>query len=225
MSKLSWAWMLSCIALLALFAATATAVLASEAPFRDLREQVLTAARPAFRGWIEGLPAERLADFGFRSPAEARQATLLRPIPSYAPDRSRGVTRKRVETALESPPDAWLVPVATGGEVVCLITVETRPGRSPEVIELGKAWAARRLEAGLRSLRETGGLPWDDLRFVVFVNPNVDLLLVRRPGGKGWRWLNLLGSTASEAHSLESRQIDELLQRIQDTPPQEIPFP
>lgn len=218
MSKASWAWMLSSVALLSLFAASA--VLASEAPFRDLRERVLAAAQPAFRGWIEGLPAERLADFGFRSSAEARQATLLRPIPSYAPDRFKGVTRERVEAALESPPDAWLVPVAAGGEVVCLVTVETRPGRPPEAIEFGKTWAAQRLGAGLQAAR---GM--DDLRFLVFVNPNVDLLLVRRPDGHGWRWLNLLGANVGAAHPLESRQIDELLKKIQDTPLQEIHFP
>lgn len=194
-------------------------------PLRDIRKRVLAAARPAFRRWLGSLPPERLTDFGFRTPGEADRATLLPPIPSYAPERSRGLSRERIEATLESPPDSWLVPVSTGGEVVCLITVETAAGRPPEVVEFGKTWAARRLAAGLHSLGEVGDRQPGDLRFVAFVDPNVDLLLARRADGRGWRWLNLLGPTVAEALPLDLRQIDELLRRIQNTQPRDVPFP
>lgn len=191
-------------------------------PLQALRDRALAVARPAFSAWIGSLAPERMPAFGFPSPEEARRADLLPAIPLYRPRRSPdALTRREIEALLDSPPDTWLVPVEVGEHIVALVTVDVGPGRPPEAIEFGKPWAASRLDAGVRLLKERGAPRWEDLRFLGFHSPNVDLLLLR--SGRNWEWLELGGTTAGEALRMSPARIEELLAKIRDQPVQEVP--
>jgi hypothetical protein len=187
-----------------------------------LRSRVLAVARPAFRAWIDSLPPERFSSFGLPSPEEARRAELLSPLPLYRPNRSPGeLTRRKIEALLDTPPIVWLVPVEAGGHVVALVTVEAGLEAPPEAIELGKPWAASRLDAGVQLLQKLDALRWTDLRFLAFNSPSRDLLLSR--SGKGWTWLELAGPAPGEARVLAPTQVEALLATLRDTSPQKVP--
>jgi hypothetical protein len=216
-------WFVIGLAVIAgLFAGRAAAAPAE--PWGGVRERVLAAARPAYHRWLDSLAPERAPAFGFRSLAEARGASLLPPIPFYVPDRRGGaLTRARIEALVESPSSTWLVPVAVEGRVVALVTLETRAGREPEVTEFGKAWAANRLEAGLERLEKQGKRRGEELRFVAFFSPTMDVLLARRRGDRRWSWLELSGTTSGKAEVLDAAAIETRLARIRETDLQEGP--
>ena len=186
--------------------------------WRGVRERVLAAARPAYLQWLGDLAPDRAPAFGFRSMEEARRAELLLPIPFYIPDRARdALTRERIEVLVERPASTWLVPVAVDGRVVALVTMQAQAHQEPQAIEFGKAWAANRLEAGLRRLEEDGRRRGAEFRFIAFFSPNMDVLLVRPQGDRGWMWLELSGTTAGRADVLDPAQIETHLARMRDS--------
>jgi hypothetical protein len=189
----------------------------SSDPWRSVRERVVAAARPAYLRWLGSLAPDRAREFGFRSLDEARQAEILLPIPYYVPDRSGdALTRGQIETLVESPSSTWLVPVAVEGRVVALVTMGTQASQEPEAIEFGKPWAANRLEAGFRRLEKDGRRRGADVRFIAFFSPNMDVLLVRPKGDRGWLWLELSGTAAGNAEVLDAAEIETRLARIRD---------
>lgn len=177
----------------------------------SLREAVSAAAQAALLPWIESIPPDQLERFGFRSAEEAARASLLAPLPSYSPPRfDAEFSRSWIESKLDEPALSWLVPVAVEERIVGLIVVDTPPGDAPEVVELGKSFAANRLRTGIR---QSAGVAWRDLRFLSFAGPNTDLLLSRQASGS-WRWLNLEGTYEGTATELEDRRITELVESL-----------
>lgn len=180
-------------------------------PTRDVISGV---AESAFRAWIEAVPPQGLASFGFRSEEERDRARTLPPIPFVTPRRDS--SREQVESELHARPVTWMVPVAVDRRVACLVMVEDPEGEAPRAVELGKTFAANRLDAALRWLGWPPEERWRDLRFLSFVSPNLDLLLIEEPGGS-WRWLNLHGTVEPEAVEIEDEEIADLLEIVRRT--------
>ena len=179
------------------------------------RHRVEATAGPAFASWISEQPDESLKGFGFLSRAEAKLARVLTPLPYVTPRRAR-LTRKQIEGGLDQPPATWIVPVSVNSRVVCLVTVEDANGKT-RAVEYGKAWAANRLDAGIRALGSPPPERWSELRFVSFASPNVDLLLFRNTDSR-WSWWRLEGTESATTTRFTPHDIDMLLENIRRTP-------
>jgi hypothetical protein len=47
-------------------------------------------------------------------------------------------------------PVAWRIPVAAGSRIVNIVSVDTPSGEEPQVVEFGKPWMAKSLDAAIR---------------------------------------------------------------------------
>ena len=187
-------------------------------PDEAIRSNIVAAAKPAFESWVRDIPDDRFGDFGLQSREASAKARLLSPIPLHTPSRrSEDLNREKVEAVLSDLPALWLVPVELGGRVVCLVVMDTSDGGAPAPVEFGKSFAAARLDAGLRALGTSGSTRAEDLRFLSFVGPPMDLLLHRQPNGK-WRWINLLGIGAPRAEVLDRDGVSAVLDELKKTP-------
>lgn len=176
-----------------------------------LREAVHDVASAALGPWIESIPTQDLERYGFRSAEEAARASLLEPLPMYSPSRRYSdFGRSWIESVLDEPATSWLVPVSVNRGIVCLIVVDAPRGGPLEAVEFGKSFSANRLSAGLRLLGGAESVAWGELRFLSFVGPNVDLLLLREAPGT-WRWLRLEGTYEATAAELAEPGVSELL--------------
>ena len=179
-------------------------------------EAIRNVAEPAFRAWISSVPERQIGAYGFSSLEESQRARLLTPIQFVTPQReARLVNRAEIESRLDEMATTWMVPVAVGDRIACLIIVETADDAEPEVVEQGKTYTARRLDAGIRLLRRDAPETPQDLRYLSFASPNVDLLLRRRSGE--WEWLDLTGTTEAVARRLDKDEVLNLLRRIRET--------
>ena len=189
----------------------------SKEPMLEARRAAESVAARGFRSWIESIPDESLAGFGFASRAEAASAEVLVPIPYLMPPRDRGpLNRRSIENDLDRAPVMWLVPVRVGQRIVALVTVESPPGEKPRAIEYGKPWAASRLDAGIRAAGSPLPALWTGFRFVAFASPRVDLL-VFRGADRTWNWWRLTGTEPGSASRLSPADLSSLLAEIAAT--------
>jgi len=184
---------------------------------------VTAAAQAALGPWIESIPTDQLERYGFGSAEEAARASLLEPLPSYSPSRfADDFSRSWIESQLDEPALSWLVPVAVDRKIVCMIVVDTPVGGQPQAVEFGKSFAANRLSAGLRLLGGADHVAWRELRFLSYLGPNVDLLLLREASGT-WRWLNLEGTFEGSATEIGELGISELIEMLRLPPEDQAP--
>jgi hypothetical protein len=179
----------------------------------SIRDSVLAVAEPALRSWLHSMSPERLEMYGWTND-RLPHAKLLVPIPYYMPSRSEGdLERNRIEETLDELPLMWLVPVTDGTRIVSLIVVDTLENKPPKAVEFGKSFAANRLDAGIRALKELSTEQWRNLRVLRFFNPNIDLLIFRNRDGV-WRWFNLTGTYKGKAIELDADSITGILNKL-----------
>ena len=186
-------------------------------PFKQLREEVANIAASALPVYLAKIPKERISDFGFQSPEELPKAILLPPISLSVPVRKAALlNRIHVEKSLAERPITWIIPISVGERIACLIHIDSIDGKKPEAVMFGDNYRAKRLESGLRLFGWPNFSRWQDLRFLSFYEPTVDLLLVQEGSGQ-WSWLNLKGTLNANPIPLDANGIDELIGIIKNT--------
>lgn len=182
-----------------------------------LREEVADVAASALPVYLAKISKERISEFGFQSPEELPKAILLPPIPLFMPVRKVDLlNRGYVEKSLGERPITWIIPISVGGRIACLIHIDSINGKKPEAVMFGDNYRAKRLESGLRLFGWPHFSRWQDLRFLSFYEPTVDLLLVQE-GSDQWRWLNLKGTLNATPIPLDANGVGELLGIIKNT--------
>jgi hypothetical protein len=73
------------VAVIAMFTASGGELKSFIEAMLQLRTSAGAAAGPAFHAWIESVPDDALATFGFSPPQEAKSATLVPGIPYFTP--------------------------------------------------------------------------------------------------------------------------------------------
>lgn len=198
-------------------------LLAAQAAERRHMEQsnspneVLNIAKPAFHQWLSGLPDDRITDFGFRNPGEAGNAQLMMPVPAFFPIRKpESLERSWIEDATSVAPHKWIVPVAVGERIVCLVVIDRKEKGELVASEFGKTYAANRLDAGYRLLGWPSKSIPADMRFISFFDPVYELLLAKA-ADEGWVWINLTGTTSASAQIMNSADIQKVLGTLHET--------
>jgi len=150
--------------------------------------EVQRAAEAGLPDFLAALPLHSLADYGFRSPAEAKQASLDHPyhIHTLPPSALTGaISREALSPRLRTT-DMWLFPVMVEGEPrVTLLVDLTSDGY--RAVQLGNtilpsllaAWEARLPTEAMR--RDLGAY---EVRFVRLPQAYSDFLLITSASGE-----------------------------------------
>lgn len=108
--------------------------------------EVVQAAVDGLGYFLERLPTEIIANYGFSSKEELSQATVGDPFRVYTitPDKIMSYNKKIEFSSLISPTSLWLFPVLCHGEVRTILTVDLVQGKQ-EAVAIGSSRLARQL--------------------------------------------------------------------------------
>jgi hypothetical protein len=175
----------------------------------DTRADVMAEATRALPTWLASVTPDRLQEFGFASASDTARARALMAIPLRTPART--LSRQELEATLHQPSPLWIVPIAVGSRIACLMILDTNSGR-PQVAEFGKTFAAQRLDAAIRLLAPAR-VDLSRAVMLSYVSPVTDLLLVDTGAGR-WRWFNLTGTTDAKASEMTPDDVTQQLERL-----------
>ncbi len=186
-------------------------------PFKQLREEVANVAASALPVYLAKMPKEHINDFGFQSLEDTLKATLLPPIPTFQPNRdAKRLNLNDIEKSLDEQPVFWFVPIAVNDHIACLIHIHSDEGNQLKAVMFGDNYRANRIESGLRLLGWPKFNGWQNLRFLSFYEPTIDLLL-NQEKKEQWKWINLRGTSSVSPIFLKEDEISQLLNIIKKT--------
>jgi hypothetical protein len=196
-------------------------------PSAALKVQIARRAAQELPLWLERIPSGRLVEFGFKDGKELRQARLLPPIATAMPSRTRGnvLDRAAVEAVLSSNPAEWVVPVAVGERIACLLVLMLQTTGDWAVASFGSTLRATRLQDGLVALGGVKRAPFDRLHLVVFYEPNREFLLVRQSSDTGWDWYDIDAPRGRAPTVMDDPDIAASLTKIRNSPPSQNDLP
>jgi hypothetical protein len=183
---------------------------ASPATLDAQRQAVLEVAKRELPVWLKKIPPSDLARYRLEG-VDLASIEALTPIPRiFAAVDETHMNRHAIEHLLSRPSRDWLVPLASGGQPLLVLLVDSGlSSGSPDVYGIGFSRIAERLQQGLNVLGSPDPQQWGSLAYLYFETPTVDVLL--QAHGKDWVWVDLKGPDEGGAVRLDAGGIDDLL--------------